>query len=92
MEEPIAFSVKAIFNVSIAQSIKNTINKLIDENKQGMLKKLIIQGLDDQGFIKVFNEDSFVQKIPIKSDTNDEGLIDVEIVKKTIIDETIFRG
>lgn len=74
IEEPEEFSVEAKFNRKLGAGMRNTIDKLRREKQNSYIKSIIIQGLDDQGFSKVFNEGEFTQKIEISPRKNTEGL------------------
>ncbi|MBR1980701.1 hypothetical protein, partial [Candidatus Proelusimicrobium excrementi] len=87
MEEPEEFSIQAKFNISIGTKIKNVVNKLLNERSTGKLKKIIIQGLDDQGFSHVFNEGNFINKIEIFADKNSEGLYNYLDIKDKLWDK-----
>ena len=87
MEEPECFSIEAIYKKSLDSKIKNVISCLRKQKSQGKLKKIIIQGKDDQGFEKIFNEGTFVNKINIdySSDGDDAGMIDEELIKNSLL-------
>lgn len=87
MEEPECFSIEAIYKKSLDSKIKNVISCLRKQKSQGKLKKIIIQGKDDQGFEKIFNEGIFVNKINIdySSDGDDAGMIDEELIKNSLL-------
>lgn len=87
IEEPEEFSLEAKFNIPLSQTIKKTINKLRGEKKDGHLKSLIIQGIDEQGFSTVFNEGTFINKIKLELARNDEGLFDDQCVKNKLMEK-----
>lgn len=87
MEEPEEFSVEAKYRISINQRIKNAIGFLIQEKTDNHLKKLIIQGRDDQGFSKIFNEGAFINKIEIYPSKNANGLFTAIQVKDLLLDK-----
>ena len=74
MEEPEEFSIEALFHIPLGVKIKNTIKKLLQDRSEAKLKKVIIQGLDDQGFEHIFNEGNFINKAEISTEKNSEGL------------------
>ncbi|MBQ8785342.1 MAG: hypothetical protein IJZ59_04790 [Alphaproteobacteria bacterium] len=82
MEEPEEFSIEAKYHRPLSQKIKNAINGL--RNDEG-IDKVIIRGLDDQGFDKIFNSGTFVQKISFTLDKNENGLwSDIEVKAKIL--------
>lgn len=87
MEEPEYFSIEAIYKKSLDSKIKNVISCLRQQKSQGKLKKIIIQGKDDQGFEKIFNEGTFVNKINVdySSDEDNTGMIDEELIKNSLL-------
>lgn len=89
MEEPEEFSIEAIFRTPLGTRIKNTIAKLLKDRSEAKLKKVIIQGLDDQGFSHVFNEGNFINKIEVFSEKNSESLF-VPIKVKDALLEKIY--
>lgn len=87
MEEPEEFFVEARFNTPIRKTIKNTINRLRQQKGEGYLKKIIIQGLDDNGFSKVFNEETFVQKFEISAEKDEQQLFISDNIKELIMEK-----
>lgn len=86
MEEPEEFRVEAKFNVPIGNKIKNSISRLIKDRGEAKLKKVIIQGLDDQGFSHVFNEGNFINKVEVFADKNSEGLYNPLDIKDKLLE------
>lgn len=87
MEEPEEFSIEAKYHTSLNQRIKNTIGLLIKEKANNHLKKLIIQGRDDQGFSKIFNEGSFINTVEIYPSKNTNGLFTAIQVKDLLLEK-----
>lgn len=87
MEEPELFSIEAIYKTPLSIKMKNTISFLRKQKECGGLKKIIIQGRDDQGFEKVFNEGSFIKKICIEYSEEEEntGMIDEDEIKNALL-------
>lgn len=87
MEEPELFSVEAVFKQSLSERIKHTISCLLQQKEEGKLKKIIIQGLDEQGFETIFNEGSFVNKIRIDCSEEEEtsGMLEENVVKSFLL-------
>lgn len=84
MEEPEEFSIQAKYGRSLTQKIKSSIANL---KQQENVQKLIIKGLDDQGFEKIFNEGNFIQKMPVRAEKGKNGLWSDIIVKSELIEK-----
>ena len=89
MEEPEEFYVEAKYGSPLTQKIKNVFTCL---KKDEGVNKIIIRGLDDQGFEKIFNSGTFVQKVPISLKKNQNGLwndikVKNELLKKLGIED-----
>lgn len=85
IEEPEEFYVEAKFNTSIVEKIKKVINLLTKQKDEGYLKKVIIQGIDDNGFEKVFNEEKFIKKFDIITEKDEQKLFISDYVKTLIL-------
>ncbi len=88
MEEPEEFSIEAKYHSPLTQKMKNVIKGL---NADDGIDRIIIRGLDDQGFEKIFNSGTFVQKISFTLDKNENGLwsdiaVKVKILEKLRLD------
>lgn len=87
IEEPEVFTVSAKYKTPISEKVKNMLDLLSGQKKEGNIKKLIIIGRDDQNVEQVFNEETFTQKVAISISENDEGLFDSEQVKNKLLEK-----
>lgn len=84
MEEPDEFSVEAKYSRPLTSRIRNTIKKLMRDDQ---LKKIIIKGRDDDNFEKVFNNDTFTQKLIICLEKSENGLFNDIMVRDAVLDK-----
>lgn len=87
MEEPEEFFIQAKYGTNLSAKIKNLITRLRKEKQDFKLTKLIIQGRDDQGFAKVFNEGNFINKIEVFPEKNSEGLYTAMKVRDLLLEK-----
>lgn len=92
MEEPEEFKVVASYNTRFSYNMKMAIKNMIQIKDEENLKQIIIQGIDDQGFSKIFNEGSFVKKISINLKTNEQGMFTEEEVKNLILNQLGYNN
>lgn len=77
------FDVK--FDAPIADTFVNALNKLLDQTKNGKYKSLVCVGQGDQGIERVFNVDSFMERIQLSGiDKNSRGFYDFEEVRQAL--------
>lgn len=84
MEEPEEFYIEAKYHRPINVAMKNVIKGL---NEDKGIDRIIIRGLDDQGFEKIFNSGTFVQKVSFSLDKNENGLWSGVVVKANLLDK-----
>ncbi len=84
--EPVEFEVLAKYNEKFIPQIKEKIiNNLIKKkNNSSVIKKLIIQGKDEQGFVNIFNADSFSKKINFSLNVNNYRMFESDDVLNNI--------
>ena len=87
MEEPEEFTIEAVYKQNLSSKLRNTIAKIREEKQRNNIKKIIIQGLDDQGFTKIFNEGNFIDKIFIDLKPDETGMFNEKDVQSLIINK-----
>ena len=70
---PARFSVKAEYRKQDRYSIIKFIKKMGKKFKSNQLKGLIIKGKSEEGFERIYNTDTFIQKEVLKNVTVDEN-------------------
>lgn len=70
--EPEEFSIEATYNTSLKDALVRRIKELAGKQRAGELQGLVCIGKDDRGIDKVFNSNSFVNKVTLHIDKNEE--------------------
>ena len=82
-DAPDKFTLEAHYKKKI--DLVGFIGQLIDSKKGSKLKDLIIQGTDESDFNFIFNVDSFVRKIEVQCEKENNGKYNPESVRKQLI-------
>lgn len=82
-DAPDKFTLEAHYKKKI--DLVGFIGQLIDSQKGSKLKELIIQGTDESDFNFIFNVDSFVRKIEVQCEKENNGKYNPESVRKQLI-------
>ena len=83
---PESFSLEANFkNKHPTDDFVSLLKKMVGWKNSHNANSLVCIGLDDKNFETIFNADSFMQKIPVLVNINDEGMYEPESVKKALI-------
>ena len=72
--EPAEFYIKAKYSVKKNDLITNWIKSLFGKKESAKLKTLVCIGRDDSGMEKIFNTSSFINKIGILTEKDDQSL------------------
>ena len=84
MEEPDEFFIEARYHTPISAKVRHTIERLRSDTH---LRRVIIKGRDDHNFEKVFNNDTFTQKMIIKVEKHQDGLFSELKVKEAVFEQ-----
>ena len=79
IDAPEKFTIEAHYKKSI--ELKSFVKKLVETE----LKELIIQGTDEEGFNFIFNVDTFVRKLDVQCEKENNGKYNSESVRKSLI-------
>ncbi|MCZ6103884.1 hypothetical protein [Campylobacter ureolyticus] len=86
---PVSFILEAKYKgaSSNLNLIKNTLKTLINRKENGEIDKLICVGKDDKNIEKIFNLNTFIKKISIKSKKDKNGMFIPDIIKNSILEK-----
>ena len=83
---PKNFTLEANFsNVDLTDTFVRCLKKMVGWKNNCEAESLVCIGRDDKNFEVVFNADSFIQKINVEADKDDQGLYEPDIVKRALI-------
>lgn len=77
-DAPETFKIKATYGIGFLNKLKSFFQKINNDN-------LIIKGVDEDGFERTYNAETFSKKIPIDVKEDNKGKYDSETVKTNLI-------
>lgn len=85
--EPEEFSIEAKYNSSKREFFKKRLRMLSGKQKEGELKNLVCVGKNDKGFETIFNSNSFMNRIFVLANKDEQELYEPNEIKPQIISE-----
>ncbi|MSN97038.1 hypothetical protein F1B92_07680 [Campylobacter sp. FMV-PI01] len=85
---PISFSIEAKYkgNNFILEKLKDTLLILKNKKENGEIDRVICVGKDDKNMEKIFNLDTFIKKISINIEKDENGMFDPDTIKNIILE------
>lgn len=82
--EPIEFTVEAKYKETMTNKLRNMLQTQLNKpNNKNVLKKIIIQGKDENNFPIIFNEDNFTKKMTFPLQIDENGMCNcIEVFNK----------
>ena len=88
-----SYTIDVKFDAPIADTFVNALNKLLGLTKEGRYKSLVCVGKGDQGIERVFNAESFMERIQLPGiDKNSRGFYDFESVRQALQNRVMELG
>ncbi len=84
-DEPDHFSIEARWERPMSDRLKDTLRGFAQHQKDGDIKTLVCIGKDDRGLSTVFNTNSFIKKIDIPIQRDEQSLFPPDVVENQII-------